>query len=447
MSRIVAFALVLGLASSAQALTPGTDVRVDVQALIDATPSGGLLVLPDGDYLVTRAGSAYWSLRIPAGVTVRGSGATVLRQAAGMDASVRLVQMDGANAALERITLDGNASLQTADEHRSGVFVAASGVVLRNVTARNFTGDGFVAHVGASSLTLDGCAATGNQRNGFTMSAPMTDIVVRGGTYSGNAVQQIDSEPVTGAVANVTINGATIDIGTTDGQAITVSGISSSTRSSSWRIVGNLIRGQIFVVWADDVVIAGNGINNPSTWRDAVWIYRNSTRVTVARNLIIGDNPYAVGAAGVHVDGAGAPNSPDAVVIAQNTISMYSPTSYGIRANGCLTVAIVDNVLTGAGLSAPYYVGIYLRATDPSMPFALVTLSGNTIAGFGHRGIDVRGSGASQLTMLRAIGNTIGSANAAQWEGINLDGDGAHALQGSVLVGNSYGTGVTTGRL
>lgn len=68
MTRILAtVAVLLGLTGSARALTPGTDVRVELQALIDATPSGGLLILPDGDYSVSQAGSAYWGVRIPLG--------------------------------------------------------------------------------------------------------------------------------------------------------------------------------------------------------------------------------------------------------------------------------------------------------------------------------------------------------------------------------------------
>lgn len=445
MSRIVAIALVLGLAGSAAAMTPGTDARAEIQAMIDATPSGGVLILPSGDYLVSRAGSAYWSLRIPAGVTVRGSG-TILRQSPGTAAAVRMFQMDGAGAVLERITLDGNADALTASTQRHGAIVAAAGVTIRDVTARNFTGDGIYLYAGADGAVLDDVIATNNRRNGLTLGGQMTGIAIRGGTYANNVAQQIDSEPGAPYTVNdVTIADATIDTGASTQYAITVSGTGSASRSHDWRITGCVINGSVHVVWADDVTIASNTITNP-TASPAVDIYRTSSRVVVVANTIAQTAPGLLNPSAVFALGTGTGQMPADVLVAANTITTVAASAFGVRAMGALSIAVLGNTIAGSGLPYVGAAGVYLRTTNNDVPMGLATVQGNTIAGYGQTGVSVAGNETATITVLRVIGNVIGDAGTAQSIGLTLD-DGLHPVQHSDVIGNSYGSGVTAGRL
>lgn len=444
MKTLLALLFTLLLCGQAQALTPGTDSRVEIQALLDATPAGGTLTLPDGEYPVSRAGSMYYALHVPAGVTVRGSGATVIKQASGTAASVRVFQMDGAGATLERLTIDGNYAAQTVDEHRAGVFITAADVTVRDLISRNFTGDGVYVYTGADRAFIDRVTATGNQRNGITIAGG-TGVTVVGGLYTGNLAQQVDSEPGTpNTVDDVTIANVTIDAGASTDYALTISGSSAAYKSTGWRVTGCVITGGINVVWADDVFVASNTITLP--YAKALRVYRTSSRITIARNTIYQTNAALRYPSAIFVVGTGTDSAPADVLITGNSIFCNAPSSLGIRLEGILSASVVDNVLVGADSAFASASGVYVRTTNISQPIALVTILGNSIIGFGQRGVDIRGNLTATITKLRIIGNAIGENSPPQTIGVVLD-DGTHPVQSSDLLGNVYGTGVTSGRL
>lgn len=444
LSKYVVFLLALLISGPVFALTPGTDSRVEIQALLDATPAGGTLTLPDGEYPVSRAGSLYYSLHVPAGVTVRGSGATIIKQADGTAASVRVFQMDGAGAALERLTIDGNYAAQTPDEHRAGVFITAADVTIRDLVSRNFTGDGIYVYTGADRAFIARVIATGNQRNGITIAGG-AGVTVVGGLYAGNLAQQVDSEPGTpNTVDDVTIANVTIDAGASTQYALTISGSSATYKSAGWRVTGCVITGGINIVWADDVFIASNMITLPDA--KALRVYRNSSRITIARNTLYQTNAALSYPSAIFVVGTGTDSAPSDVVITGNSLFCNAPSSLGIRLEGILSASVVDNVLVGADSTFSGASGIYVRTTNISQPISLVTILGNSIIGFGQRGVDVRGNLTATITKLRIIGNAIGENSPPQTVGVVLD-DGLHPVQSSDLLGNVYGTGVTSGRL
>lgn len=420
-----------------------SDDRAYLQGLLDATAAGATCTLPTGTFTVSQSPAGYYCLNVPAGVRVLGSGTTVM-QAAGIGASVRLFQLSGAGATLERLTLDGNAANQSADEHRAGAFISAADCTVRDVVAQDFTGDGLYGYVGCEGLSVIDCTCINNGRNGLTLSAG-SEIRVYRGVYNGNAAQQIDSEPgAPWTVSDVTIADAII--GCAPGQyALTISGSGSASRSFGWRVTGCTINGPVHVVWCDDVLIAGNTITNGSD-KAGVDVYRTCAGVTIARNAIANTRTDVANQAGVQVVGTGTGQAPSDVLIADNVITLAGAQTFGIRAQGCLSVAAVGNTITGSGIAATTGAGVYLRATNTAVPFELATIVGNTISGFGNKGLSVAGSGAARLTMLRAVGNTIGTAATVLSTGMVLD-DGTHALQHSDIVGNTYGSGVTLGRL
>lgn len=418
-----------------------------------ANTLGSDVYVPPGVYAVGRDGSAYYNLLVPPGITVRGAGlSTVIRQLPGMGASVRLLQVNGADTSIMDLVLDGNANLQTVDEHRAGIFITAPGSRIIRVVSQNFTGDGFYMYSGSTGVQILDSTAVDNRRNGITLGGPIDAAVIRGGIYAGNNAQQIDSEPgYPGTVNNVTITGAQIDSGAGD-YAITVSGTSSATRSHGWTIAQNIIVGSVFVVWAEDIAVVRNTITSPGP-KSCVFVYRTTWNVLIGNNTCAMTEPTGTNStggalypSGVQLTGTGGASQPDDIRVVNNTITSAAPSGIGIRAQACGDVEIIGNTITGSGLTFPYASGIYIRATDVTTPFNSATVVDNTITRHGNRGIDVRGNGIAQLLLLRAVGNTIGDMYTNETIGISPD-DGLHPLVHGVYVENTYGPGVTSGRL
>jgi Pectate lyase superfamily protein len=428
-----------------------TDDRAAIQAAIDACASSGDrdVYFPSGTYSLTRSGSAFYNLLVSSGIRLRGASqaGVVLKQAAGMAGSVRILQITGDDVHVENLTLDGNKASQTADEHRSGIFATATNrLVVQQVTAQNFTGDGFYLYVAANHSTLRDVYATGNDRNGVTLGASLTGAVLIGSRFIGNRAQQVDSEPGAGnTVNNVAITGCTIDgAGVSNDYALTVSGSGSSSRSYGWSVVGNTINGGIFIVWTDGVLVSANKGINPTT-KASVTVYRKSTNVSIVGNDFRLTQTSVISLGGISIIGTGVGDTPERVVVSDNSIKLDYASSFGVLAQGAISVAIVHNHLRGAGTSAATYGGVYLRATSAIEDFRSAIVSGNTISDFGQFGVQVHGNGAARLLSLDISGNLFDddSTTPSMTTGIRLD-DGTGAAKQISLVGNQCLGGVAT---
>lgn len=429
-------------------LSPDTDSRAELQAMIDATPAGGTLVLPDGTYDVGPAATGYFGLRLAQPITLRGSGATVLRQRVGTPASYRLIQVDAPGVTIERLELDGNADALTTDTHRHALFIEADGTRVVGVDAHDFQGDGIYLYNGASNVLLDAVSAHDNRRNGITLSGQISHVAIRGVSASANAAQQIDSEPgAPWTVSEVTISDSIVASPADYG--VTVSGSSSLYRSHDWRITGCTITGGVNVVWADDVSIVANAITS-STDHPAVKVYRSSDDVTIARNVLTMTGAALASPSAVYALGTGPGNAPDDLTVVGNTIQSAAPSAFGVRAQGVLAATIVGNAISGADVASAGAAGVYVRATDTTTPVREVAIVGNSISGHGARGVSVAGYSvggvSAQIAALRAVGNAIGGVGPPQTAGMVLD-DGLHPVAQADVIGNSYGAGVTSGRL
>ena len=97
---------------------------------------------------------------VPGSKTIRGAAnatgevLTVLVQAANAEPSERLFNTAGDGIVFENLVLDGNRAVQTADEHRAGIFVRHANTIIINVRSHHFTGDGFYLFNGAVSATV-----------------------------------------------------------------------------------------------------------------------------------------------------------------------------------------------------------------------------------------------------------------------------------------------------
>jgi hypothetical protein len=422
----------------------------DSDALRDALAAasaggGGVVSLEPGTYLVSRDSSNYYCLSIPANVTLVGSGRglSIIKQAAGISASVRLLYIAADDVTISDLTLDGNRSNQSVSEHRHGIFATTcSRLIVERVTSQNFTGDGFYLYTAADDSTFRDCYATSNVRNGLTFGAEISGCLVDGGQYTENYAQQIDSEPVGTTVSDIRIAGALLDGGAAStGYALTCSGSSSTNRGSGWSIIGNTIRGTTHIVWCDDVLFSGNVVENPND-APAVSIYRVCNRVVVSNNALALTSTTAGSEAIVRVT-ATAGQVPVDVVIAHNVMRCAHSDNAGVLVKAA-DVVVDGNVIIGAGKTYATNGGILVRANTAGMSYAIVT--GNHVRNFGAFGVKVYSATGNTIDHVDISHNVFDDdqGTPTMVTGIVLDADGADTALSLTCIGNKCMGGVAT---
>lgn len=461
MSSWPVVAAVVGMALAAACCSPATtgtpsretaqpevDEHVDLQAMIQAAAQGsGDVYLAARTYVIPPVPHAFWCLDVPSGVRIHGAGPgkTVLQEAGGAGPSVRLLRVSGDNVLIENLTLDGNKAAQTPNKQRHGIFAQdGRGLVVRNVTSQNFTGDGFYLYNHVKDAKFIGVVATGNNRNGLTLGAIVDGTTLQDSRFVGNGVQQVDSEPGgTAVVSNTTVSHCLLDgAGVSNDFVLTVSG-TPQAQGTGWNVANNQINGGVFVVWAQKVLIANNTGVNPTT-KPSVTVYRTSSDVSIVGNHFEMTQSRRRSIAGILVQGTGTGSAPARVIISHNDIKMGYEQSFGVRAEGAIDVSILDNTLRGPGRSAPPFAGIYLRATNPKEDFRSAIVRGNTIRDFGERGISVHGNGDARLLSVEISDNTFDNDTTvpAMTKAISLD-DGTGAAGDVTVRGNRLMRGVT----
>lgn len=417
-----------------------TDDRAAIQAALDAC-ADGTVVVPLGTFAVGK-GAGFWCLRIPSGTRLAGLG--TLRQLP-VPASVRLLQVEAPGVTIDGVTLDGAKDTQTVDEHRSGVFATgAIGLVLRGVTAQNFTGDGFYIYNHSDNVTVDGVTATGNARNGLTLGGLTTGTTITGSRFAGNGAQQLDSEPGVGwAVNDVEISDCVIDVaGVSTEFALTVSGSSSTARSARWSVHDNVINGAINVVWADDVEIRGNGGVNATT-HPAVTLWRTTNRVSIVGNRWTQTQNTVDSLSAIYVGGTGVGSVSSRVYVAGNVIVVLNRAkSFGVRAEGFHDLIVEDNLLVGPGLVGGY-AGIWLRATIIGDDVRSAVVRRNRVYDWGGQAVSVSGNGAAVFRLLDVSDNVFADGAGTMTAGMSLD-DGTGCARDVRQSGNMALGGVAT---
>jgi hypothetical protein len=424
------------------------DDRPAIQAAIDAASraGGGVVFFPDGTYQVQRSARGHYALLLPGRVTLRGASrdGVVLREAPRIDRSVRLIQIEGDDNQLEQLTLDGNAGTQEPNEHRHGIFVTkAQRLVVKHVTSRNFSGDGFYLYHGATDASFVDVLATDNHRNGLTLGGDVERTSIVGSQFVRNRAQQLDSEPK-GAhtVRDTTVTGSLLDAqGVSQGYVLTCSGTRTAQPGNGWKILGNTINGGIFVVWTHDVEIAGNTGVNP-TRRPWVTVNRSSSNVRIVGNKIRMTQTAVPKVAAILVQGT-AGSGPANVLVSRNLIEIDYEKSFAVRVAGAISVEISGNDMRGAGRRAPGYAAVHLRATMPARDFERAVVNDNQIRNFGERGIQLVGNGAARLLSVDIRRNHFFDDGEARsmTTAISLD-DGTGAARSVTVADNEIGCGV-----
>lgn len=437
-----------------------TDDRAAIQAAIDACSASGTydVYVPSGTFIVGRTSiSNWWGISIPSGTRLRGANrtGTILKQPPGVQNSTRIIRVMGEDVTVENLTLDGNKLLQSVNEQRHGLVITESErTTIRDVAARNFTGDGFYLLHSTLDTTFERVFALNNDRNGLTLGGSNTNTTIHSSYFLGNAAQQVDSEPgPPNVVSGVKLIGSTLDSRgrNPNGYVLTISGVDANNPfGRDWTVVGNTLAGAIFVVVAERVLVADNLQVNPGT-KPCITVRDGSRNVVYRGNrCLMTVAPAAPPLAAVYVLGTTAVNSPSRVVIEGNTIDVSAGggESHGVAVTGALSAEIRGNLLHGPGKPSPTLAhggsGIYVRATIADLDMRSVLVAGNRIEAFGAYGISTWGSGTAKLLALVADGNVFDDALGTMATAIRIDGDGLGATKSARAVGNTRLGGVAT---
>jgi hypothetical protein len=382
-----------------------TDDRTTIQNMINVG-AGGLVTIPNGTYSISQHPGNFWCLTIPQGTILRGESrdGVVLQQAPGLGTSVQLIQVEAPDVTIESMTLDGNKSNQSEDPHRAGIFAkGAPRVTFRNVTAFNFTGDGFYIYDGSDDATVYNCLATNNDRNGLTLGGRTTGGTFTNSQFTANVAEQFDSEGGS-PINNVVITGCLFDgMGRSNDYVLTMTGHSSDTQSSGWVVTHNTVNGPALILHSHDMIYADNVGVNP-TDKSSLLVYRSNDRILISRN-VLSKTGAGKDQAIINIVGTGLGQSSGDVLVSKNVLSTTASVN-GVNAVCARDVIVVDNTITGSGITAGGEAGIFVRTTRVEEPVNSAIIQRNTVSGFGNYGVFLGGNGEAKIMYVDISNNS-----------------------------------------
>lgn len=434
-----------------------TDDRVAFQNLINAVASsgGGEIYIPSGTYNLSKSPNGFFNLLVSGNITLTGAGknVTTLMQASGTAGSVRLLATTGSNITIKNLTLDGNKSNMSVDEHRAGIFANETyGLQISNIVSKNFTGDGIQLYNNVYDVYMQGCLIEQNDRDGISFTAPVdgayvNNVTIVGNIIRNNAVQQIDSEPGAGGLTtNVHIVGNQIGAGLND-RGIE-SYIVTVANAKAWTIASNELNGTVEVIFAEDVTISNNVIDNYSS-SSTVFCYYSNKNISICNNIIRFKNPSSTNQAGLYVVAVNPNYQTTSLTFCGNVVdcSGSHASSFGALIQGANDILISNNVFRGPASASAAGVGAGI-AVRPTMNITNATISNNYISEFGRVGIDVIGGASGsglQITNLLINGNTFNDSSGTMRTGISLTDSTTTIAPAQIsLIGNTFLGGVTT---
>jgi hypothetical protein len=428
-----------------------TDDRTAIQDAIDAASAagGGEICLGPGVYLVSQTPFKFYCLNIPSNVTMRGSGksATTLLQAAPIAGSVRLLNLSGSDIVLRDLCLDGNKANQTVDEHRAGIWSQnTQRLVVTDVLARNFTGDGCTIFDNTTDACFTGFDSFSNNRDGIAFTA---DGAVCEGLrfvncrFLGNAAQQIDSEPAV-PINNVAFFGCKADgLGVSQDYVVTTPGKNNTVRNKGWSFVGCTLNGPIEIIFCDGLSILGCSGVNPTTKPSLDFHHRSVSAKVIGCTFSM--TQTTVDRAGiVSIFGEANGDAAEAVLISGNRFDVKgAATAFGIYLDGCISATVENNVFDGPGRGGNIGIGCHVRATSADN-FLWALIHKNSFKNFAAMGLQVIGNNTAQIGHLDVSENIFHDTVGAMPVGMSLNADGSNAVQSATIIGNKCMGGVTT---
>lgn len=152
---------------------------------------GGVVYFPNGTYLISEFEASAACLTMPANVTLLGQSneGAILKLKAFAGPSVRPILISENDCHVLSLTVDGNKTNQSTDEHRAAIFVnVASGTVLQDLILLNNTGDAIDLSF-SNFTTIERCYCHDNNRNGITFNGNSNYVRVSACRLEGNANQ------------------------------------------------------------------------------------------------------------------------------------------------------------------------------------------------------------------------------------------------------------------
>lgn len=327
----------------------GTDDTAAIQAAID---SGEDVYIPAGRYILSKS-AVHWALDIGgvSNVSIYGESGTVLELAPNQDNATRMFSSYSGpivNVTIRDLFL--KSGQQSENKQRHGLFIAnASGLTLRNIKIRAFTGDGIYLYRDNDGVTVDSVDVRGNGRNGITFGGPNRNVVVKDSVFAFNKSQQVDSEASRDdEVSNISI--VNNRIRSYNDFALTAGG-TYYRNGKGWYIANNFIRSDgkaVRIIYAEDILFTGNRVVGP------LQVYNANTSVVISDNRIYSD---------VLVIGTRPELVTDTVVMIGNIINGL------IRSQGAKHTLIYANRISG---------NIYTRTTFPMQELKVI---GNVVDG------------------------------------------------------------------
>jgi len=293
------------------------------------------------------------------------------------------------------------------------------GLTLREVTSRNFTGDGFYIYVGSHDVTVANSLATNNRRNGITFGGATTGGTVTDSQFVANSAQQFDSEPAfQQTVDDLTILRCLIDpVGASTDYALTVAGSGTATHSKRWVVSDCIIGGGVQIAWADDISVIRTSIHSASV-HPAVTVYRSCSRVLVDRcQMSISGAANEV----IAIFGTGVNQAPDRVTVSDCVIATGPILpAHGIYAISARSIDVINNDMTGHGHAQAFYGGVVVKSTVIGEEIRSVVVRGNSIRDFGQFGMSLTAAGAAVIRTASITGNSFGDTAGSMTKALNL---------------------------
>jgi hypothetical protein len=449
--------------------------RDAVQAAINAcAPSGDELWVPNGQYLLSKQpNSNPWCvLAMGKDITWRHESDNAVLGLR-FDQANQTVPFGNHNALLylwnyprftiingrffgNKIGAGGVTDYQEAPEHHRAVFCRnGSNLSVIGGYVSDFTGDAYQLYNDCFDSDFDGFMAQWCQRDHITLSPtdPATAVrrvTIRNCWLEGASNQNVDNEH--GPAHDVTIRGCTLIFhpnNSSSGICIAGSGTTISDPSTNWDIDDNDITGCIRFTWTSHSKIRRNRIINARRL-SAIELERGQTGNLVDSNVITMTAPMGTAnLAGIYLNGTAGGGSAEATLRRNQITISGNPQSFGIRADGVVSMRAIENILQGTGVAATGYSAMRVRATVPDRDVEWAVFHRNVARDFGASGITVASNPVfgkwARIRHLEAVQNRFENTlpGGPMKTGLALS-DSLGTLRAGLAAGNEFGTGITT---
>jgi hypothetical protein len=360
----------------------------ELQALINAaTPGSTINLTPNRVYVVAppdATPTAAQGVTVSTGPIRMAGSNTVIMQASGVPSSFSsiMVQPGGAGFVLDGVDLYGGAQQPPveADQHRHGMFIAAAGCRIVNVTSHSHTGDGLYCYIGADSAVFDQCVAHDNKRNGWTLGGACDGVALIECHAFFNGAQQVDTESKSnGQVRNLSLNRCSLSSG--QDYALTLGGY-------GFNVLNSAIDGGINIVGASDGTI--------ERCQGTIGVASDAATITIKGNCsdirLLG-NRFANGTAkrGIWIISTGVGASPNRILVDRCELNMGADGAAGVQISGAISSSVIQCTLRGNGVRVAGRAGISVRSVNISEPIQRFEARECRVQDFGQLGVGFAG--------------------------------------------------------